>query len=116
MSTAHTDMVGSKIIGAEANLAKAEKLSQSARFLLDRKNAAATCRVNVLVGKGLSEDAIRGIVKRFALAGAVDVEVRPRMAMIHATVPVPALTEIAEIDQVSWVDTEKSAPLESVLD
>ena len=45
-----------------------------------------------------------------------DLELRPRMAMVYAIVPVPALRHIAAIDQVRWIDIEKSASLELSLD
>ena len=111
-----TAMVEIRAFGVEAALEKSDKLSPSAQSLLDRDDSQKTCRVNVLMDSGLSEEAISNVLDQLRLVGADEVQLRPRMAMVHAVIPVSALKEVAEIDQVDWIDIEKSAPLASVLD
>ena len=92
------------------------KLSPTVRSLLQQAERVETCRANVLMARDLSEDALEHLLKQLELVGAREIAVRPSMAMVHALVPVPALPRIADMKEVDWIDVEKSAPLQSVID
>lgn len=95
---------------------KTQKLSSSARSLLEGKATYMVCHANVLYERGLQHQEIEALLRKLTRAGAIEVQLRPRMAMVQATLPVLALQRVADLSQVQWIDIEKSAPLESVLD
>ena len=93
-----------------------QKLSSTALSLLDGTSTRSICRVNVLFDRELRGREVDTFLAKLSGAGAFELELRPRMAMVHAALPVMALAKIAEIAHVQWVDIEKSAPLEAVMD
>ena len=92
------------------------KLSAVAMDLIDAEATQAECYANVVLENRLTRSQVSEIVNELIVAGARELDVRFSMSMVHMTLPVASLRSIAGIKQVQWVDIEKSAKIESVLD
>lgn len=92
------------------------KLSTLAMDLIHAEATQAECHANVVLDKRLTSGEVSDVVDEFVMAGARKLDVQLSMSMVHMTLPVASLYAIADIEQVQWVDIEKSAKIESVLD
>eukprot|EP00439_Symbiodinium_sp_Y106_P089541 s1_g2077.t1 len=84
--------------------------------MLEHPAEDGRCRVNILVSKTATNEVTQLTAQSLVELGLEEIETQPRMCMIHASTPIAQIREIAEMEQVDWIDIEKSAPLKSVLD
>lgn len=83
---------------------------------IEKPAGGPAIRLHLLLRSGLSDDAIARIAARVRELAEGEVEVLPRMRVILAPASPSAISDIAAIEGVEWIDREGVAPVESLLD
>jgi len=95
-----------------------EKLSKSLSNVIDSGPGERLCSIKIMFRSGLSEAASRSATQRVRdlVTEKESVDLRPRLGMMYCTTGVRTIEQIADDDDVIWLDLERTVSLEELLD